>query len=200
MIYPESRFVTRADKELLLGQRGAAFWLYGLSGSGKSTLVADVEHRLNAEQRLTVVLDGDNIRNGLNAGLGFSDEDRRENIRRIAHVAKLFCDNGCIVFISAITPRRELRALARGVLLEDFHEVYVRASFETCQQRDPKGLYKKVAAGEVQKFTGKDSAVEEPDSDSEAIILDTEANSAEACALTLLGSVKTFCLSGVSTS
>jgi adenylylsulfate kinase len=164
-IHPEfDRMLKRADKERLLGQRGAVIWLYGLSGSGKSTLANAMERKLHAAGRFTQILDGDNIRTGLNADLGFSDEDRRENIRRIAEVAKLFRDAGVITFCSFITPANTLRALVRSVIGdEDLLEVYVKASFETCAARDVKGLYAKARAGGVQQFTGRDSGFDEPD-------------------------------------
>lgn len=167
------RLLGRAAKEALLEQRGLVVWLYGLSGSGKSTLAALLERNLHQGGIFTAVLDGDNIRTGLNANLGFSDEDRRENIRRVAEVAKLFCQSGVVTLASFITPREELRALARATVGgEDFLGVYVKAAFETCARRDVKGLYAKAAAGGVARFTGKDSAFEEPDR--EDLILDTD--------------------------
>ncbi len=184
-IHPETgRFLGRAEKEALLGQRGVVFWLYGLSGSGKSTIANAVERALHAEGRFTAILDGDNLRTGLNSNLGFSDEDRAENVRRVAETAKLLASLGVIVLVSVITPRRELRALAARLVELDFHEVYVRAAFETCAQRDPKGLYAKARDGAIKQFTGKDSGFEEPDNG--CLILDTEAASAEECALLLL--------------
>lgn len=158
------RFVSRQEKEELLGQEGLVLWMYGLSGSGKSTIAAAVERKLHQQGRFVVILDGDNFRDGLNADLGFSDEDRRENVRRVAEVAKMFAQQGVIVLVSVITPKRELRDQAREIVGEGFHEIFIKASFETCSQRDPKGLYAKVAAGEIQQFTGKDSGFEEPNS------------------------------------
>ncbi len=182
-IYPEfARMLGRPEKETLLRQRGLVLWMYGLSGSGKSTLANALERRLHAEGWLTQILDGDNIRSGLNANLGFTDEDRTENIRRIAEVAKLYLHTGVITLTSFICPRRDLRALAREIVgPADFLEVYVRASFETCAERDPKGLYAKVKAGEVKHFTGKDSGFEEPQPEDGAIVVDTEANDLSAC-------------------
>ena len=159
-------------------------WLYGLSGSGKSTIANAVERALHAEGRFTAILDGDNLRTGLNSNLGFSDEDRAENVRRVAQTAKLLAGLGVIVLVSVITPRQELRALASRLVGPDFHEVYVRAAFETCAQRDPKGLYAKARDGAIKQFTGKDSGFEEPDNG--CLILDTEAASAEECASLLL--------------
>ena len=178
------RFLQREDKERLLGQRGMVIWLCGLSGSGKSTIANAAERVLHQQGRTTAILDGDNIRSGLNANLGFTDEDRLENIRRIAEVAKLFAAQGLITFVSAITPRGELRDVARGILGDDFFEVYVRASFEACAQRDVKGLYAKAARGEIQHFTGKDSSFEEPMQAD--LVLDSEALSLEECVDALL--------------
>ena len=177
------RMLQRSDKERLLGQQGKVLWLYGLSGSGKSTLAIALEKQLHAEGRLTQVLDGDNIRSGLNNNLGFSDEDRAENIRRIAEVAKLYLNTGVITLASFICPTCALRQLARDTVgPDDFVEIYVKASFETCAQRDPKGLYKKVADGKVAHFTGKDSNFEPPaDNDPNVLTIDTETHSIEAC-------------------
>ncbi|MGF1531235.1 MAG: adenylyl-sulfate kinase [Puniceicoccaceae bacterium] len=180
-IYPEfARMLGRSEKESLLKQRGTVVWFYGLSGSGKSTLANAFERRLHGRGVLTQILDGDNIRSGLNRNLGFSDEDRAENIRRIAEVAKLFLNAGVLTLASFITPTRELRDLARRIVgEEDFLEVYVRASFETCAQRDVKGLYAKAASGKVANFTGKDSGFEEPENPD--LLLDTESHPIEDC-------------------
>lgn len=182
-LYPTfDRFVARAAKEERLAQRGLVVWLYGLSGSGKSTIAASLDHRLHAMGRLTAVLDGDNIRTGLNRNLGFSDEDRAENIRRIAEVAKLMAGTGLITLVSFITPKQALRDSAREIIgRADLLSVYVQASFETCAARDPKGLYAKVAAGQVKQFTGKDSGFEAPNADQVDLILDTEAKSVSQC-------------------
>lgn len=157
------RMLGREAKEAQLRQRGHVFWLYGLSGSGKSTLANALERALVDRGFVTKILDGDNIRSGLNADLGFSDADRKENIRRIAEVARLFLDAGMVVITSFITPRRELREQARQIVGEgDCTPVYIEASFETCAGRDVKGLYAKAAAGGVAHFTGKDSSFEPP--------------------------------------
>lgn len=170
------RMLPREARETLLGQRGLVVWLYGLSGSGKSTLAHLLERRLHEDEIFTKLLDGDNVRTGLNSNLGFSDEDRRENIRRVAEVAKLFSEAGVVTVASFITPRNELRTLAREIIgAEDLLEVYVKASFEACARRDVKGLYAKAQAGGVAQFTGKDSAFEEPDHAD--LIIDTEAES-----------------------
>lgn len=180
-IYPEfARMLGRSDKERLLRQRGVVVWMYGLSGSGKSTIANAYERKLHAEGLLTQILDGDNIRSGLNSNLGFSDEDRLENIRRISEVAKLFLNLGVITLASFITPKRELRALARQTVgMDNFVEVYVKASFEACAERDPKGLYAKVARGEVKQFTGRESSFEEPEAAD--LTLDTESLELNAC-------------------
>lgn len=180
------RLVSRAEKEARLQQRGGVLWLFGLSGSGKSTIATALERQLHEEGRLTKVLDGDNVRSGLNRNLGFSDEDRQENIRRVAEVAKLFAETGIITLVSVITPRRALRQIAREVIGDDLQLVYVRASYETCAQRDPKGLYAKVAAGKVQQFTGKDSGFEEPAATGEVdLVIDTERQDVAASVVSL---------------
>ena len=158
-----NRMQSRADKEAQLRQRAHLFWFYGLSGSGKSTLAVELERTLSAEGYVVKLLDGDNIRSGLNTDLGFSDADRAENIRRIAEVAKLFLDTGIIVLASFMTPTRALRSLAREKAgAADTTPVYVECSFEACAERDVKGLYKKAADGKVAHFTGKDSTFEPP--------------------------------------
>lgn len=174
-IYPEfGRMLGRSAKERLLGQRGCVVWLYGISGSGKSTLANLLERHLHDQGKLTKLLDGDNVRTGLNSGLGFSDDDRRENIRRVGEVARLFVSAGVITICSFITPAKSLRSLARQIIGEDdFLEVYVKCSFEKCAERDVKGLYAKARDGGVKHFTGKDSAFEEPNEAD--LIIDTEA-------------------------
>lgn len=187
-IHPEfHRMLGREAKESLLRQRSTVYWLYGLSGSGKSTIANAFERELHEAGFLTQILDGDNIRSGLNRNLGFSDADRAENIRRIAEVARLYLHSGIITVTSFICPTRELRELARSVIGEaDFVEVFVKASFETCAARDPKGLYAKAQAGGIQQFTGRDSAFEEPEPGDPALVLDTEARPLEACVGTLM--------------
>lgn len=178
------RFLGAAEKERLLGQRGVVAWLVGLSGSGKSTIANEVERLLHAEGRFTVILDGDNLRSGLNRNLGFSDEDRRENVRRVAEVAKLFMNQGVITLVSLITPREEFRKSAAEIIGPAYHEIYVKAPFELCAERDPKGLYKKAAAGGVANFTGRDSGFEEPASPH--LVLDTAVAPVEECAARLV--------------
>ncbi|KAB2638334.1 MAG: adenylyl-sulfate kinase [Verrucomicrobia bacterium] len=188
-IHPEfHRFLNRHDKQVLLGQRGLVVWLCGLSGSGKSTIANAAERVLYQQGRVTVILDGDNLRSGLNADLGFNDEARLENVRRIAEVAKVFVTQGIITFVSAITPRGELRDLVRGILgEEDLFEVYVEASYTTCEQRDVKGLYAKAARGEIAHFTGKDGSFEPPQHP--ALVLNTETTSIEDAAFELLEAI-----------
>ena len=172
-IHPDfERFVSREQKEALLGQKGIVLWLYGMSGSGKSTIATEVEKQLSSQGRFVVVLDGDNLRSGLNSDLGFTDEARNENVRRAAEVAKLFASQGVVTLISVITPLKRFRNMAREIVGADFHEIYIKADFETCAARDPKGLYAKAAKGKVASFTGKDSCFEAPDS--AELILDTK--------------------------
>ncbi|UCE86139.1 MAG: adenylyl-sulfate kinase [Deltaproteobacteria bacterium] len=155
--------VSRADREKILGQRGATIWLTGLSGSGKSTIAVATEKRLLEKGRASYVLDGDNIRHGLNRNLGFSPEDRTENIRRIGEVAKLFTDAGILVLTSFISPYRADRDAVRALMENgDFVEVHVAASLETCERRDVKGLYAKARAGEIPEFTGISAPYEKP--------------------------------------
>lgn len=178
-LFPISdRLLKQSDRESLVGQSAKVIWMCGLSGSGKSTLATALERKLFSQKRLVYVLDGDNIRTGLSSGLSFSDEDRRENIRRIAEVSKLFVDAGVISINTFITPNADLRKMARKTIGKDnLVEVYVKASFETCMKRDVKGLYAKADKGLVPQFTGKDSGFEEPtDSD---LVIDTEAQSVE---------------------
>jgi adenylylsulfate kinase len=187
-IHPEfHRFLNRHDKEMLLRQRGLVVWLYGLSGSGKSTIANAAERVLHSQGRFTVILDGDNLRTGLNSNLGFSDADRLENIRRIAEMAKVFVTQGIITLVSAITPRGELRDLARGLLGDDLFEVYVKATYATCEKRDVKGLYAKAARGEIEHFTGKDGSFEPPHNPT--LVLNTETSSVEEAACELLEAI-----------
>ncbi|NJM55564.1 MAG: adenylyl-sulfate kinase [Verrucomicrobiae bacterium] len=189
-LFPERvQMLDRAAKEALLGQRGGVVWLYGLSGSGKSTLAVALERQLHAAGKLVRLLDGDVVRAGLNAGLGFSDDDRRENIRRVAEVARLFAATGVLTLCAFITPQRAMRDLAREILGEaDFLEVYVRASYEACAQRDVKGLYAKARQGGVAAFTGRDSTFEEPPPG--VLTLDTEAQSEQQSLLSLYEAVR----------
>jgi len=155
--------VTRAAREALLGQQGHTLWLTGLSGSGKSTLARELERHLTEAGRLCCLLDGDNVRHGLNRDLGFSHEDRTENIRRIAEVARLMNDTGVIVIAAFISPYAEDRRGARDIVGEPhFCEVFVDAPLDVCEDRDPKGLYARVRAGEIHQFTGITDPYEVP--------------------------------------
>ena len=155
--------VVQADREKLLNQKGCVIWFTGLSGSGKSTLALEVENKLHQRGHLTYVLDGDNIRHGLNKNLGFSPEDREENIRRIGEVAKLFNDAGVIAMTAFISPYRTDRDNARDLLDEGrFVEVFVDCPLEVCEARDTKGLYQKARAGEIKEFTGISAPYEVP--------------------------------------
>lgn len=172
--------VTRERREKLQGHRGTVLWFTGLSGSGKSTLAHSVEERLHTLGCRTYVLDGDNVRHGLCGDLGFTPEDRVENIRRIGEVAKLFVDAGTIVLTAFISPYRHDRELARGLLGEgNFQEIYCRCPIEICEQRDVKGLYKRARAGEIKNFTGISAPYEHPDRPEVAI--DTDQLALEEC-------------------
>lgn len=152
----------KEDKESLLQQKGMVLWMVGLSGSGKSTIARALEKELHGRGVLTKLLDGDNLRTGVNNNLGFSEEDRTENIRRAAEVSKLFKECGVVTICSLISPTEEIRNQAKEIIGDDFHVVYVNAPFEVCAERDVKGLYKKALAGEIKNFTGLDSPFEGP--------------------------------------
>lgn len=159
--------LSRAERWAALGTRGAIVWLTGLSGSGKSTVAYEAERGLVADGRFAVVLDGDNLRHGLNSDLGFSPEERTENLRRVAEVATLFAESGAIALVPVISPYRHQREAARRVADAagvEFIEVFVDTPIEVCEERDPKGLYAKARAGEIRGFTGIDDPYEPPDS------------------------------------
>lgn len=163
-LYPIfDRMLQRADRERLLGQRGVMLWFTGLSGSGKSTVAVALERELARRGLLCRILDGDNIRMGINSNLGFSPEDRRENIRRIAEVAKLFVDTGVITIAAFISPTEEVRRMARSIIgEEDFREIYISTPLEECERRDVKGLYARARRGEIRDFTGVSAPFEPP--------------------------------------
>ena len=188
-IYPIfDRTLQRADREKLLEQKAVMLWFSGLSGSGKSTLAIALERELHRRGFLCRILDGDNIRAGINKNLGFSEEDRIENIRRIAEVAKLFVDTGIITLAAFISPTNEIRRMAADIIGEDdFLEIYVSTPIEVCEQRDVKGLYKKARKGEIKNFTGISSVFEEPESP--ALIIDTSKYTVEESVEKLLGLV-----------
>lgn len=173
--------IDRAGRSRLHGHRGVTLWLTGLSGSGKSTLSHRIERKLLERGCFAYVLDGDNVRHGLNKDLGFSPADRVENIRRIGEVAKLFTDAGAIVLTAFISPYRADRDRVRETMLEgDFLEVHVATPLEVCEQRDPKGLYKKARAGEIPDFTGISAPYEAPLA--AELVVDTGAADVDACA------------------
>ncbi len=179
------RMLGRADKERLLGQQGVMLWFTGLSGSGKSTLAIALERELQARGKLCRILDGDNIRSGINANLGFSAEDRKENIRRIAEVGKLFVDTGIITLAAFISPTEELRRMAEAIIgKDDFKEIYVSTPLAECERRDVKGLYAKARRGEIRDFTGISAPFEAPQQP--ALSLDTSHLTQEECVERLL--------------
>ena len=159
--------LSRAERWAALGASGAVVWFTGLSGSGKSTVAYEAERQLVARGRFAVVLDGDNLRHGLNGDLGFTPEDRTENLRRVAEVATLFAESGAVAIVPVISPYRSQRDAARGIVSAaevPFIEVFVDTPLELCEQRDPKGLYAKARAGEIRGFTGIDDPYEAPES------------------------------------
>lgn len=180
-IFPDfTRSIGRAVKENRLGQKGKVIWLTGLSGSGKTTLAIGIEKALFDQGRFAMILDGDNIRSGINNNLGFSAEDRKENIRRIAEVAKLFADAGIITIAAFISPTVEIRQMARGIIgQKDYFEVYINTPLEVCEKRDAKGLYQKARKGEISDFTGISSPFDDPLNPN--ILINTDGKSVEEC-------------------
>ena len=176
--------VGRDEREKLLKQKGALIWMTGLSGSGKSTIAYTLEHALVQRGHLAYVLDGDNIRHGLNKNLGFSAEDREENIRRIGEVGKLFVDAGIVTITAFISPYRKDRDVARECIGGDsFFEVFCDTPLAVCEERDPKGLYKKARAGELKGFTGIDDPYDAPEKPE--LVIDTSKCSPQEAAVTL---------------
>lgn len=183
-----NRMVSLEDRCQLLGQRPICLWLCGLSGSGKSTIALHLEKKLYEMGYMAQVLDGDNIRSGINANLGFSQEDRLENNRRIAEITKLYNQSALITINSFISPTHSIREMSRNIIGEPFYrEIYVKASLETCEKRDVKGLYAKARAGQIKGFTGIDSLFEEPNAP--YLVLNTETNSIDRCVDILLESI-----------
>lgn len=173
--------VKREEREQLLKQKGVILWFTGLSGSGKSTVANEVAYKLHEKGKLAYILDGDNIRHGLNKNLGFSPEDRRENIRRISEVANLFADAGIITITAFISPYAKDRDFCRELAGEGrFLEIFAKASLETCEKRDPKGMYKKARAGEIKDFTGIDAPYEAPENPE--MIVDTDKETVDESA------------------
>ena len=177
--------LSRHDKEQLLGQKGVMLWFTGLSGSGKSTVAIALERELQKRGLLCRILDGDNIRTGINANLGFSADDRRENIRRVAEVAKLFVDTGIITIAAFVSPTEDLRNLAQHIIgKDDFKEIFISTPIEECERRDVKGLYARARRGEVKNFTGISALFEAPQHP--ALSLDTSKLSLEESVAQLL--------------
>lgn len=185
-IYPIfDKMLGRKEKELLLKQRSVMIWFTGLSGSGKSTIAIALERELHNRGLLCRILDGDNIRSGINNNLGFSPADRIENIRRIAEVSRLFIDSGIITLAAFISPSREMRDLAANIIgKDDFLEIYVNTPLIVCERRDVKGLYAKARKGEIKEFTGISSPFEAPECP--ALTLDTSSMSLDECVHKLL--------------
>ncbi|MEJ8763252.1 adenylyl-sulfate kinase [uncultured Phocaeicola sp.] len=178
-IYPIfDKMLGRSDKEQLLNQRGVMIWFTGLSGSGKSTLAIAMERELQKRGLLCRILDGDNIRSGINNNLGFSEADRMENIRRIAEIGKLFVDTGIITLAAFISPNNDMREMAANIIgKQDFMEIYISTPLEECERRDVKGLYAKARRGEIKNFTGISAPFEVPAHP--ALSLDTSKLSVE---------------------
>ncbi|MDP6908439.1 MAG: adenylyl-sulfate kinase [Flavobacteriales bacterium] len=178
----------REEKEAMLKQHACCIWMTGLSGSGKTTIAVALEKQLNQKGYLTQILDGDNIRTGINSNLGFSEEDRTENIRRIAEVSKLFLNCGVITINCFVSPTKAIRKQAKEIIgSSDFQEVFVNTPFEICEERDVKGLYAKARAGEIKNFTGLDAPFEAPESD--FIDIPTDGRSVHSCAIQILKAI-----------
>jgi len=179
------KFIQRNDREELLHQKGRVIWLTGLPCSGKSTLATNLEVALYEKGKLSYVLDGDVLRSGINKNLGFSDKDRKENIRRVAEIAKIMLDAGIIVICSFVSPTNDIRQLARSIVGdEDFLEIYVEASIETCEHRDIKGLYSMARQGKIVDFTGVNAPFEMPIR--AAALINTEKYTIHDCVVQLL--------------
>lgn len=184
-IFPTDGILGREAKERLLRQQGVAIWMTGLSGSGKTTIAIALEQKLHSMGKLTQVLDGDNVRTGINKNLGFSEKDREENIRRIAEVTKLFVNAGIITLCCFVSPTRAIREQAQNIIgEEDFLEVFIDTPLEVCEMRDVKGLYAKARKGEIADFTGISAPFEAPENPDVHLL--TEGTSAGACAEKIL--------------
>ena len=196
-IYPiKDRMESRADKEKLLGQKGITIWFTGLSGSGKSTVAIALESILSSKGYLCRILDGDNIRTGLNSNLGFSEADRNENIRRIAEVCKLFTDTGIITIAAFVSPTNDLRRMARDIVgKEDFVEVYMSTPLAECERRDVKGLYARARKGEVKNFTGISAPFDVPENPT--LSIDTTGSDPESCAMLIFDKIESMIKNGV---
>lgn len=178
------QLISKSEFEKLLNQKAGVFWLFGNSGSGKTTIASKVQKKLFEQGKYAVVLDGDNLRNGLNQSLGFSDEDRLENIRRAAEVCKMFMAHGAIVLATFVCPKNNLRTLAQSIIGNDFYEIYIEASVETLMSRDTKGFYKKAISGEMNQLTGINAVFEVPENPS--LVIQTDQISQEESAQKLL--------------
>ena len=179
-IFPSPSSVSTTDRQLLNGHSGGLLWFTGLSGSGKSTLAHAVEEKLHTLCVRSYVLDGDNIRTGLNKNLGLSPEDRKENVRRIAEVAKIMVDAGLLVFAAFIAPYRQSREYVRNLMTNwPYYEIYLKCSIEECEKRDPKGLYKKAHTGEIKNMTGISAPYEEPEHPS--LVIETDKLGLQQC-------------------
>lgn len=176
------------DRCKLINQKGLVIWFTGLSGSGKSTIAVELEKELTKAGKLVYRLDGDNVRQGLCSDLGFSEDDRNENVRRITEVAQLFKDAGIITLVSFISPLESMRKSAKDKIGEDaFVEVYIKASVETCIRRDPKGMYKKAIEGRIKDFTGISAAYEVPENPD--VVIDTEHLTVQECIAIILSEI-----------
>jgi len=182
------KMLSKSEKEKQLNQRAISIWFTGLSGSGKSTLALALEKKLFEQKFTTALLDGDNVRHGINKDLGFSDEDRKENIRRIAEINKLFNSNGIITINTFVSPTNDIRNMAKDIIGEEnFFLIYTRATIETCEIRDVKGFYKKAREGAIKDFTGISAPFEEP---AEAhLIINTDNESIENCLNTITDNI-----------
>jgi adenylylsulfate kinase len=184
-IFPFQSGIKKNDRENILNQKAKVIWFTGLSGSGKTTLAIALENELIKKNFKTYILDGDNVRNGLNSNLGFSNEDRFENIRRISEVSKLFIDAGIICINCFVSPSNEIRLMAKNIIgPENYIEVFVKASIESCEKRDVKGLYAKAREGKIKDFTGISSSYETPKNPD--LTIDTESDSIEICIAKIL--------------
>jgi len=187
-IFPTDEILQRKQKEQLLNQKGFALWLTGLSGAGKTTIAIALEKELYKNGFLTQILDGDNLRAGINNNLGFSESDRHENIRRVAEITKLFVETGVITICCFISPTEEIRNIARNIIGEkDFVEIFVNTSLEVCEERDVKGLYKKARAGQIKDFTGIHSLYEIPKNPT--IEIKTDVDSVEEIVSKIVNSI-----------
>lgn len=187
-IFPTAEILQRSDKEKLLGQHGRVIWFTGLSGSGKTTIAIALEKALHQKGLLTQILDGDNIRAGINSNLGFSDTDRIENVRRIAEVTKLFVNSGIVTICCFVSPTETIRNVAKNIIgAGDFNEIFVNTPLEVCEQRDVKGLYAKARKGEISDFTGISAPFEAPAA--AAVELNTTELSVDECVQLILSNL-----------